>query len=601
MSIQGQLPAIIPEQDEKSTKIVKALATYKTEAEHNRKSGMNPRDDKWRQNLDLYWNRYDHSNKADWQSKNVMPEVPAFVDRFAAALKEALVSTPTGFYTVTDPYDTENDLTTPIKNMTDVWLSVIGRNQIGQPMDFSTVFEEQMKMGALMAMSGVVLWKDDVPGGRVAFESVDPRFIWLDHTYRNLYRIRRTEVDAVDIARMASATSSKGNPIYNLPELNRLVGSLTQDRRQQEEMTGHGSEVRSDRKPIILDEYIASVVDEHGQLLMDNEVVIVANDEYLIRGPEQNPFWHKKDWMVYTPLMPVPLSPYGRSYMEDFGSIAKVFTDLTNLILDATYMASMNAYALVPSMLKDPTQVNSGIYPNKIFHLEEGYTVEDFAKKIELGSLDAGSIQIWQSIKNELSDAAGMNEIGLGQLPEKTHIAATAVAGAQQSSSAILRSVAQTVETRFLDPLLDLVWKTGLQHASPNDVRMANAVGKDMYTALLSRRRELIRQPITFQARGISGLIQKQQKLQALLGVMQVISQNENLLAAFMQRIDMNKFIDLLFMLSNVDLTKMAPSQREQMIKSVAQPMQEAAAGGQASPAGLKQMGDLATTMGVAQ
>jgi hypothetical protein len=54
-------------------------------------------------------------------------------------------------------------------------------------------------------------------------------------------------------------------------------------------------------------------------------------------------------------------------------------------------------------------------------------------------------------------------------------------------------------------------------------------------------------------------------------------------------------------MLSNVDLTKMAPSQREQMIKSVAQPMQEAAAGGQASPAGLKQMGDLATTMGVAQ
>ena len=120
MSIQGDLPQELPVQDEKTSKIVTALTDYKREAEDNRKGGLNPRDDKWRQNLDLYWNRYDFSGKADWQSQNVMPEVPSYVDRFAAALKEALVALPNGFYTVTDPYDVNNDLTTPIKSMTDV-------------------------------------------------------------------------------------------------------------------------------------------------------------------------------------------------------------------------------------------------------------------------------------------------------------------------------------------------------------------------------------------------------------------------------------------------------------------------------------------------
>lgn len=581
--------------------ILDTLVSYKNEADQNRKGGMNPRDAKWQQNLDLYWNRYDFSTKAEWQSQNTMPEVPSYVDRFAAALKEALVSSPTGFYTVEDPYDTEHDVSNSIKSMTDVWLSTLGRNQVGTPLDFGTVFEEQMKLGALMATSGVVLWKDDVPGGRVAFETVDPRFVWLDHTYRSLYRIRRTEVDRADIARMLGAKSKRGKSIYDLSEMQRLVASMMQDQTERGELSGNGQEVTSDRGVITIDEYIASVVDQQGNLVMDNDVAYVANDQYLIRGPEPNPFKHKRDWLLYSPLMPVPLSPYGRSYMEDFGSVAKVFTDLTNLILDATYMSAMKAFVLVPAMLKDPKQANEGIWPNKIFKLDEGYSAQDFAQALELGSLDAGAIQVWQSIKSELSDAAGMNEIGLGQLPDKTHIAATAVAGAQQSSSAILRSVAQTVETRFLDPMLDLVWKTGLQHASPNDVRMATAVGQEMYMALIARRSELISRPVTFQARGISGLIQRQQKLQAVLSVMQIVAQNENLLAAFMQMVDMNKLINLLFNLSNVDLTKMQPSQRDRLISSVTAPMNEAAQqrGGTATPAAMQQMAGIVGSMGV--
>lgn len=603
MSLPLPITADIPEQTDDDSKLVQKLVGYKKEAVHNRKSGLNPRDDKWMQNIDLYWNRYDFSTKADWQSQNVMPEVPAFVDRFAAAFKDLMVSTPNGFYTVTDPYDTNSDLMPAIKNMTDAWLSIAGRNQIGQTMDFSTVFEEQVKLGALTSMAATVQWKDDVPGGRVAIETADPRMVWLDHTYRNLYRVRQTEVDLADVVRMGSQTSSKGKPIYDVDAITRLVGQRLRSQQLKRELTGHGEEETSDRKTIVLDEYIATVVGDNGKLIMDNEVCIVADDTYLIRGPEKNPFWHGKDWLVYTPMSIVPLSPYGRSYMEDFGSMAKVFTDLTNLLLDATYMSAMKSFVMVPSMLTDPTQANTGFHPNKVWFLDEGYSAEEFAKALDLGSLDAGAVQIWQAVKSELSDAAGMNEISMGQLPDKTHISANATAGAQQSASAMLRSVAQTVETRFLDPMLDLTWKTGLQHASKTDSRMATAVGMDMYQALLGARRELITRPITFQAKGISALIQKQQKLQALLGVLQVIAQNPNLMAAFMQRVDIDKFLSMLFDLTNVDLSKMTLSEREQAIKSVVQPMQATAGqvpGGAPSAPAVKSMGDVAQGMGVA-
>lgn len=255
---------------------------------------------------------------------------------------------------------------------------------------------------------------------------------------------------------------------------------------------------------------------------------------------------------------------------------------------------------MVPDMLRDPTQANTGVWPNKTFLLEEGYQAEDFAKALELGTLDQGAMNLWTALKGELSEAAGMNEIGLGQLPDKTHIASSAVQGAQASTSTILRSVAQTIEVRYIDPTLDLVWKTGLQHAKQDDVKMAMAVGQEMYQALMLQKQELIKRPVTFQARGISGLIQRNQKLQSLLQIMQIIAQNENLVAAFMQVADMNKLLKLLFELSSLDLSKLAVTPREQLVQSVAQPMLEAGQGGQPTGGAMASMSDLANTMGVA-
>lgn len=597
-------PAAVWGQSDDDLEVVKVLTSYKREADQARKNGPNPRDAMWERNLNLYWNRYDFSGKADWQAKEVMPEVPSYVDRFAAAMKEALGANPDGFYTVNDPYDVENDISDSIKRMLDVWLTTLGRNQVGTNLGFPAVFEEQMKLGALTACSGVVLWKEDVPGGRVAFETVDPRMVWLDPTYRNLYRIRRTEVDKYDLVQMAKSTNKKGKPIFNLAQIEALVGTIMSDElRIREEMTGHGMEVLSERTPIILDEYIATVVGPDGRLLAENALMVIANGQFLIRGPEKNPFWHEKDWLLFAPLVTAPLSVYGRSYMEDFGSMANMFTELTNLILDAARTASMNAYAMVPSMLLNPKQATEGLHPNKIFLLEDGYPIQDFAKELSLGTLDPSAVQVWQNLKSELSEAAGINEIGLGQFAPKGRTSATEINSTQANSSALVRSVAQTVETRFLDLLLDLTWKTGIQHAKPGDKRLAEAAGLDLYGALMGRRKELVSRPITFQARGISSLIARNQMLSQIMQLLQIIAQNDQLLAAFMAAIDVNKLLALLFKLTNVDITKMQTSKRDQLIAQIMGPMQQApgGSGGGAAPpaAAAHEMGAVAQSMGI--
>jgi hypothetical protein len=47
----------VPGGGDYETEIVNVLTTYKEEAKNARLGGLNPRDAKWEENLNLYWNR----------------------------------------------------------------------------------------------------------------------------------------------------------------------------------------------------------------------------------------------------------------------------------------------------------------------------------------------------------------------------------------------------------------------------------------------------------------------------------------------------------------------------------------------------------------
>lgn len=549
--------------------VVQVLLHYKSEAETARQSGPNPRDEIWRQNWDRYWNRYDFSKKANWQAKFVMPEVPQFVDRWAAAMREALTQQGR-WWSVEDPADKDNDLTPHIERLMDMLLARAGRTPDGHVADFTTVFEDQMKLGALMACCASVTWQEGHEGGWVSVESVDPRTYWTDPKGRNLYRVRRTEIDKHELMRMARQTDESGESIYNLEEIQNLAAQIDEDRREERERsTGHGSE-RSAGTPVVLDEYLCTLVMPDGEVAGENTLVVVANDTHIIRGPEENPFWHNRDWVVFTPMIGVPFSVYGRSYAEDWSDPADAFVEMTNLILDGTFTSSLKAFASKPSMLEDPTQLDEGIYPNVNFALDESVgDPREFMREIELGALPAEAVRVWEALKQEMREGAKLSEIALGQVPPKGDITATEVSQVQQSSSAMIRSMARTIEARFLEPILTRMFQTALQHMDFESSEIVSELGEETARMLAQRKDDFRQRNIRFRVRGISSLVDRQQKLRNLLSMLQTMGQNELLLRTFLESHDINMLVDELLRLFGVDTLNLRPSERERQIRNI--------------------------------
>ena len=565
--------------------VVKILWSYYHEGYFNRLGGPSPREIMWRDLIDLYWNRWDFSKKAEWQAHEVMPEVPMFVDRFAAAMREALTAG-NQLFVIDAPNDTENDLANVIRKVMDWLLERCGRDALGHEIPFDAVFEELMKLGALAIVCGVVTWKggDEAGSGYPAIEPLDPRTVWVDASMRNLYRVRRYEIDKTQLMALARLEDGSGTPIYDLEQLESLTASiLLKMEWDRANLTGTSQWTQSNRQPITIDEYLCTLVAPDGTLVAENVLCVVANERYLIRGPEENPFWHGGDWVVMAPLVTAPLSPYGKAYIENLATLARTFNDLTNLILDGTYTTSLKAFAMDPNALDDPTQVDEGIWPNKIFKLADGQSAKDFIQEVNLGQLPEQAIQVWQALKSEMMEGAAFSELSLGQFAPKGRTSASEVQSVQNNSSALMRSVAKNVEQRVVEPLLRLLWQTWLQHMPARDKAMEDVIGEQWYRTIYKARKELATKKITFRVRGISALVARMQKLQQLLNMLQVIAQNQQLTAAFLQKCPPDKLLDLLFKLYDIDPSEMELTPREQLIRQITaaqQPPQPGAAPG---------------------
>jgi hypothetical protein len=541
--------------------LVTLLQTYRDEGETARKSGWGERDEIWENNLDLYFNRFDFSRKAAWQSKQPMPEGSLYIDRWAAALRSALI-VPGVWYSVETPVP---ELEPAFRKFLGYWLERCGTTPTGYPTSFDRVFEDQAKLAALMSAAAAVTWEPGKPGNigqrdRVRVDTVDPREVFLDPTYRGLYRIRRLEKDYYQLL-----ADARGNPSYNMPEIERLGAARSQEEEaDREELVGHGTKISSARKPITLDEYLCVILDDEGRdIYGGRQLCIVANGNYLIYGPTPSPYLHGCDWVVFSSAISVPLAVYGKTYVETWGDIARTFVKMTNLIIDAGMMASMNAFALVADALANPEDAKTGVFPNKTFVLAPGTNVDQFIKEIKLGDLPTTAFSVWTALKQEMREGAATNDLDLGQAVPKGDVTATEINAVQAGGTALIQSIAASLETGCVDPILNLVFQTGLQHFSEDDQALHLSMGDEYFQMFVTRREEFIRLAPAFRARGISGLLERGQKLKAMLQIVQAMGSSPILQQALLQSIGFGKFVRQLIVLVGLDPNDFPPEPQQ--------------------------------------
>lgn len=557
-----------PPDDEPLTddEIVTILEGYRQEAEYARLAGPSSRDITWLQHLDLYYNRWDFSKKAPWQAKEVMPEFPQYVDRFAAAMRMALVAQP-DFFTISVDNDLEGDLAYVIRKFMVVILRRVGRNATGQRVDFAAFFEEVMKMGALSIPVAKIGHKDDEKSGYTSCEVVDPYNFWFDPTGRGLYRIHREEMDLHELRVLMDLEDGDGNPLFNREACESALvdGSATQAmfRAEREKRTGTGQWYQSTRKPVMLHEYYCTLIDNRGYVRGKNVLCIVANNRWLIRGPEKNPFLHSRDWMVAAPIITVPLAPYGRSYAENFSQLTRTFNEMTNLILDGIMATTMKVFSVVPGYMEDSSQLEDGIYPNAMFRLIEGIETEEFLRAVDMGSLDPQAFQVWQMLKKELQEGAAFNDMTLGNAAPQARTSATEISTVDGNSTTYMKAIASNIETLFLEPVLDLLWKTSIQHLTAKDTEMAQAIGPQWMQTFLKMKKQFAEYQVTFVCRGITSLLARKQKLQEFLQFLQICSSNPQMSGVLTSTWPPDKLFKYLAMLMDVDVSQLEGTPRE--------------------------------------
>ena len=559
---------------------------FLAEARMAREAGTDNRDMVWTQNWELMWRRMDFTGKADWQSQFVMPEVPKFVDRFAAAMKRTFFQAG-DWYDIEDPLDPNGDLEPILKKVIDIGFDRCALNMAGQTIGFPAVFSDAMKLGALMMCALSVTWED----GQLRISPVDARELYYDPTGRGLYRIREFDIDRHVLLARAEETDADGKPLWYKDRIEALsIGRRPRRDFEQPISKGHLEGVPpSWRKPLYLDEFLfRELLDENGNVIGENQLVVMANEQRIVRGPEPNPFWHGKDWIVASPLITVPLSVYGRSYVEDGSALVKLESDLTNLIADGTRTHVMNSYAMRTGWLENASDVEQGLVPNKIWALSEDaqeQPMQEFLQKMEMGELPPSVIQVWTAIHGQIREAFSANDINLGQIPPKGDITATEINAVGQSGSELVEDIAQGIDDRILSPLVELVWSTMLQHIDPeNDPEVAKSLGEPISQAIIVQRQDFRERKFHFKAHAISGVIQRQAMAQRLLSMMSIAAQSPLLEAALLQTLSVKKIVHQLLRGVGIDIETLELDKGETNPQPPPAPPPRGRSGGSSAP-----------------
>ena len=318
-----------------------------------------------RMNRDTYLGRQDWSSKMDGQSTEFLPKVPVSVEQMTYFVKKGLIDFGNWF-----SVDVDNNLNQIIKGheIAAILRAFIGEMYQGnnKTIDLETIIADGVKVGLLesllifkvhgcmMPTRSFVAEPGDmelvgknadvtprygsnmkiVEGSewRLRVDLVKPEDYYPDPTGNGLYEIHDVERDLHDVLEKAE------EGLYDLSVVKQLIdtdyGKPLDDERAPEAQNQLETINPSFRKRVRIKEFWGTLLKPDGRVAHRNVVAAVANEKYLIRRPQPNPFWHQQSPFVAEPLIRVPWSVWHKALYDDASSLNLAINELFNLMLD---------------------------------------------------------------------------------------------------------------------------------------------------------------------------------------------------------------------------------------------------------------------------
>lgn len=584
--------------------VVRAVNEYRIEAESARRDRIAQNKLNWA----TYYGNNDFSEKQEGQSAESLPKVAEAVEQFSAFVKRALTQ-------FGDWFSVDLPKKSPItaeqaRALMRCYLDkcVVGPNKT---VKFPTIISNAIKSGLLESL--IVL---KVHGQRVkqrTFTAEDgksepvigSRSTWQlridlipneeyypDPSGRGLFEIHRVERDLID----AQAMAEQG--IYDKEVVNQIVEDFTRsdaDRRTAADRNQNEASTPSSRKRLVIDECWGTLLNPDGSVFMENALCAVANEKYLIRKPEANPFWHGRSPLLAVPLIQVPYSVWGKALYDSAVSLNTALNELFNLMLDGGIAEVWGIRQVHTNWLEDPSQVANGIPQGATLAVNENIPVDGkVVERIDSnGQVPQSALAMFALADREFQASSLVNDIRMGNLPPR-QVKATEVVETSNNSAVMLDSISSDIEHELIENALQLVWMLIIQNMDDLAAdEVANALGEEAAFTLSrmtsAERFQLFATGYGFKAYGLSSTLSRARDFQKLMALMQAVGTNPMMMQAFMKKFSPDKALDFLMKALNINPESIqnSPEEQKQVEQRVAELQQYAQITGgaqQASP-----------------
>lgn len=571
-----------------------------------------PRELVWHSCWDVYNGTYDWSSKAWWQSRANIPKVRASVDRACSVFRKSLLRL-RRFYQVSadtkrgklkgqftsalldywlDQENTVDELVTAMKvglitstSVMKIWWQTVREESL----DTIDAEEPIQKFGIDVGVKKTI--KTDFvtkTKGRYAARAVDPFNFWVVPKTNRFACIERTYATYDEICALAE------EGIYDkaqLPNIRNISTSSQGIKKTQEARRAQELPTFSDKyiREIALYHYWGDIYNTNGRVVMPNAKFTLANKQYLLAPARPNSFYHKKaPYAVGSPYL-VPFSTYNRGMVEDVYEIAKSITEISNVIFDGAMYDALKSFAIDIDQLDDPSEADNGMYPGKTW-VKKGSSAPPNAKLIEtvdVGKVPTEAMNALQMFKGYFQEGTYVNEWveGQGGKGERT---LGEVNIKTQSALEGLDEAARNIETSLIEPFLDLSAKTIYQfHKNYSIPRLKDEFPEaaNLLRSLTPKERyATMMGEFSFKARGLSVLIDQQQRIGEVTSLIQLLSTVPGLLDG----LDRDELLEALIMPLNWNVEKLIISRQGGGTQIQGQPspaINTQGPNGQASPA----------------
>jgi len=573
--------------------VIAAVREARTASEDARQTRL------WKnlQNREMYLGRQDWSHKQPGQSQEFLPKVPTSVEQMAALVRRGLVQFGSWFSVSVD-----NNIRTAIngshiQSIMEVFLKSLWK-QNNKTQNFTTIMSDAVKVGMLESLiilkihggmmktrkfiveRGEIGLGDDGTIGRgednmkmeedeewrLRIDLIRPEDYYPDPTGNGLYEIHRVERDLHEVVQMAE------DGVYDMDAVKMLIDTdyprPMDEKRTDRDRNQDEAPNLSFRKRVVLDEFWGTLLNADGTVARRNIVTTIANDKYLIRKPEPNPFWHQESPFVAEPIIRVPFSVWHKALYDDASSLNLAINEMFNLILDGGIAAVWGTRQIRLDDLDDPGQVSGGIPQGATLAVKS--TLPHGTKVMETvteGNVPQDAMAVFQFLDKEFAQAALTNEIKMGGIPTK-QVRATEIIEAGNSQSATLEGFVSDLEDTVMIPVLRKSWYNILQNADrmPPEI-FTGAVDKRVALTLLraspAERFSMFYGMANFSVFGLSSTLQKAQEFQKMMALQQAIATNPILMQAAMRRFSPERTLDSMFTMMNFNPKQIEKTQDE--------------------------------------